>query len=108
MRYLRREVYEFPHLEALDQAVRSLEPDGKGVPVLLRQYLKLGSRVLGFNVDPAFGDSIDVLLRCDLRHAESRVLGKYMGRDAAEDFLARHGVGAEVPGRLGMPRDVAR
>jgi hypothetical protein len=34
-----------------------MEGDGKGVPVLLRQYLKLKAKLIGFNVDPQFGDA---------------------------------------------------
>ena len=46
-------------IDALSEVVSRIEPDGKGIPVLLRQYLKLGGRIAGFNVDPAFSDSID-------------------------------------------------
>jgi putative hemolysin len=87
-RLVRREAAELGRLDALESVVASLEPDGKGVPVLLRQYLKLGARVLGFNVDPAFGDSIDVLVAVDLLETDPRVLAKYMGREAAAAYLA--------------------
>src|SRR5262249_18620224 len=36
-------------VEELSRLVEEMEPDGKGVPVLLRQYLKLGARMVGFN-----------------------------------------------------------
>ena len=66
------------------------------MPVLLRQYLKLGARVLAFNVDPAFGHSIDVLVATDLLDIDGKVLAKYMGRDAAQRYLAHHGREAPV------------
>ncbi len=37
------------------------------LPILLRQYLKLGGRLLGFNVDPDFSDVLDVLVMVDPR-----------------------------------------
>ena len=83
-RLIRREAAELAKLDVLETVVASLEADGKGVPVLLRQYLKLGAKVLGFNVDPAFGNSIDVLVAVDLRRTDARVLAKYMGREGAE------------------------
>jgi putative hemolysin len=89
-RLIGHEAAEVGRLDALETVVASLEPDGKGVPVLLRQYLKLGAQVLGFNVDPAFGNSIDVLVAVDLLKTDERVLSKYMGRVAAERFLAQH------------------
>jgi putative hemolysin len=73
----------------LDDILRELEADGKGMPVLLRQYLKLGGRILGFNVDPAFNRVIDCLLLVDLHATGEETLGKYMGREAARRYLAR-------------------
>ncbi|MBV8404640.1 MAG: GNAT family N-acetyltransferase [Gammaproteobacteria bacterium] len=77
-------------LQTLSALLAGLEPDGKGPPVLLRQYLKLGGRVLGFNVDPDFSDSLDCLVLVDLRRTEPRVLEKYMSRKALESFRHRH------------------
>ncbi|MBS0395247.1 MAG: lysophospholipid acyltransferase family protein [Proteobacteria bacterium] len=82
-RLVRREAAGVGRLDAVESVVASLEPDGKGVPVLLRQYLKLGAEVLGFNVDPAFGNAIDVLVAVDLERTDPRVLAKYMGREGA-------------------------
>jgi putative hemolysin len=67
------------------------EVDGTGVPVLLRQYLKLNARLLGFNVDPAFGDALDALMVVDLTKVDRAILYRYLGRDDAERFLAFHG-----------------
>jgi putative hemolysin len=74
-------------LESLSDVVSTLEADGKGIPVLLRQYLKLGGKIVGFNVDPEFSDSIDCLLVVDLRTTDLRVLEKYMGKADAARFL---------------------
>ncbi len=63
-------------IETLSTVVADLEPDGKGAPVLLRQYLKLGGRMLGFNVDPDFGNALDCLVLVDLRKTDPRVLRK--------------------------------
>lgn len=77
------------NLDGLSALMEKIEPDGKGVPVLLRQYLKLGARVIGFNVDANFSDVVDGMIVVDLLRVEHRELCKYMGRDAAEAFLAR-------------------
>jgi len=75
-------------LDGLSQLMEKIEPDGKGMPVLLRQYLKLGARVVGFNVDANFSDVVDGMIVVDLTRVEQRELYKYMGREAAESFLA--------------------
>lgn len=77
-------------LHGLDELVTEIEADQRGVPVLLRQYLKLGGRILGFNVDPDFGDVIDCLLLVDLREVEPSLLDRYLGADGARAFLDHH------------------
>ena len=77
-------------IDELSQLVARIEPDAKGVPVLLRQYLKLGGRLLGFSSDAQFSNTLDGLMRVDLRHSDPRVLERYMGAAGASAFLAYH------------------
>jgi len=76
--------------EDLSAVVSDLEPTGAGIPVLLRQYLKLGGKLLGFNVDPEFSDVLDGLILVDLTKTEPRLLERYLGRAEASQFLAHH------------------
>lgn len=78
-------------LDEISAWVSELEPDGKGLPVLLRQYAGLGAFFFGFNVDPAFGGALDGLICVDLAHSDPRMLARTMGPAAAQAFLARHG-----------------
>ena len=83
-----------PTLDELSSSIQDLEPDGKGLPVLIRQYLKVGGKMLGCNVDPGFSHALDVLLMADLRTASSSMLERCMGQDGAANFRAFHGRGA--------------
>lgn len=76
--------------EDLSAVVSDLEPSGIGIPVLLRQYLKLGGKLLGFNVDPEFSNVLDGLILVDLTKTEPRLLERYLGRAEASHFLAHH------------------
>lgn len=78
------------NIENISELVAVLESDNKGVPILIKQYLKLGGRMLGFNVDKAFADCIDGLIMVDLRQTDPRVLQKYMGKQGTEMFLQYH------------------
>lgn len=78
--------------------IEDIELDGKGVPVLLRQYAKLGGRILSFNVDRQFSDVVDGLVFVDLRQTSQTVLEKYMGRAAAEAFRNFHKLGPKPSG----------
>jgi putative hemolysin len=69
-----------------------IEGKSKGIPVLVRQYLKLNAKLLGFNVDPAFGHALDGLMLVDLTRVDRTVLDRYMGRSQADAFLAHHSV----------------
>ncbi len=76
-------------IDHVSELVSELEADAKGVPVLLKQYMKLGGKLLAFNVDPGFGDVLDGLIVVNLDQTESRILEKYMGRDQAAAFSGR-------------------
>jgi putative hemolysin len=77
-------------VEDVDRLVALIEPDGKGMPILLRQYLKLDAQVLAFSVDPEFGDALDALMMVDLTAVEPAILNRYLGRQQAAAFLSRH------------------
>jgi len=78
-------------LEELSKLIEEIEGGGKGIPILLKQYLKLGGQMLGFNVDKAFGNVVDGLVLVDVAQADPRILDKYMGKTGAAAFLAYHG-----------------
>jgi len=60
-------------LDQLSRIIADLEPDGKGIPILLKQYMKSGGRVLAFNVDRAFANALDALVLVDLKNAPAKV-----------------------------------
>ncbi len=83
------------YLNDIDQVagyVSEIEPDGKDIPVLLRQYLKLGGKLLAFNVDPEFSSVVDGLIMVDLLKASPKTLRRYMGNDVADAYLKHHGI----------------
>jgi len=83
-------------IDDLAALISEVEGDQKGVPVLLRQYLKLGGKLLAFNVDQDFADALDGLILVDLRLTDPKILARYMGKDGAKEFLAHHGIEAEL------------
>jgi len=78
-------------LEDLAQPIADVETDGKGLPILLRQYAKIGGKMLAFNVDRKFSNVLDGLVMVDLRKTEPAVLERYMGREGATEFRQHHG-----------------
>src|SRR5580704_2293631 len=61
-------------IEELSALVADVETDRKGVPVLLKQYLRLGGELVAFNVDRKFANALDGLIVVDLRKTDARIL----------------------------------
>jgi putative hemolysin len=80
------------HLDQLTDPIADVESDGKGVPILIKHYAKLGGRMLGFNVDKEFSDVLDGLVLVDLRKSDRTVLQRYLGDDGLKTFLSYHGL----------------
>jgi putative hemolysin len=66
--------------------VSEIETDRKGLPVLLRHYLRLNAFLLSFNLDASFGNCIDGLIVVDLRTSEPKLLRRYMGNAGYESY----------------------
>lgn len=62
---------------------------GKGLPVLLRQYLGMNGKLVCFNVDPAFNDALDGLIVVNLKQVPLKTLAKYMGHEQAQQYLGK-------------------
>jgi putative hemolysin len=77
-------------IEEMSSSIAEIEADRKGVPVLLRQYLKIGGELLAFNVDKNFSDALDGLILVDLRKTDPARLETYMGKSGLAAFLDFH------------------
>lgn len=79
--------------DEVSELISQIESDQKGVPVLIRQYLKLGGKILGFNVDPEFSHVLDGLIWVDLLQADPRLISRFLGKSETVEFLKFHGRG---------------
>lgn len=68
-------------LRQLTGLVADVEPDSKSIPVLLRQYLRLGGRMLSFGIDNDFGGTLDCLVLVDMTQTPRRILDRYCGKE---------------------------
>lgn len=86
------------HISAL---VSEVEIDNKGIPTLLKHYLKLDGELLAFNVDNDFGNCIDGLILVDLLKVDLRIMAQYMGKSQAIEYRKFHGF--DTPEADGKP-----
>ena len=82
----------FQDIEHMSDCVSEIEEDGKEIPILLRQYIKMGGEILAFNVDPAFSSVIDALIMVDVSKTPMKILKRYMGSELATKYLEDVGV----------------
>lgn len=73
--------------EDVSALISEIEEDSKGIPVLLRHYLKLNGSLLSFNVDKDFARVLDGLIIVDLAETDPRLLKRYMGKEGCASFL---------------------
>ena len=74
----------------VSELVNEIEYGQRTLPILLKHYVKLGGRVLGFNIDAHFGEVIDGLIMVDLPTTDHRILERYMCKAGVQKFLAFH------------------
>jgi putative hemolysin len=90
-------VAEDGNIDDLNSIISDIEADRKGVPVLLKHYLRMQANVLGFNVDEEFGDVVDGLMLVDLTETDRSMLVRYLGKEGAARFLKYHGIQIDEP-----------
>lgn len=77
-------------IDDVSDVVSDLEWDDKGVPILLKQYLKLGGKLLGFNVDPNFSDVLDGLILVDTIKTDPNIMVRYMTKEKLYELHKFH------------------
>jgi putative hemolysin len=75
-------------LELLDKLIIDLENKQRGLPVLVKRYLQLNAKVLGFNIDVDFNDCLDGLILLDLKNVPEKTL-KMLSKDVNVNVVER-------------------
>jgi len=81
---------ELRDVDDFSTLIANIEDDGKGLPILLKHYLRLNGALLSFNVDKSFSDCLDGLIHVDLATVEPKVLARYMGEANSRQYLTFH------------------
>ena len=84
-------------IKSLDNLISDIEINHNKVPVLLRQYIAINSKLIGFNVDPKFSNCLDGFLIVDVKdipEEKIRMLSKELVRQ--EEIFKRDRVVIEL------------
>ncbi|MEI8346337.1 MAG: GNAT family N-acetyltransferase [Pseudomonadota bacterium] len=74
------------NLDLLNEMGKMIEPDGKGMPVLFRQYLNLDARFLKFSFDREF-NCVDGLIEVDVAELPRPKMAKFFDPKSLENFM---------------------
>ncbi len=68
--------------------MNAIEIDGKDIPILAKQYLKMGAKFHALGIDKSFNDTPGLLLSVHLPSAAPKQMRMYMGEQAFEQYLS--------------------
>ncbi|WP_440905584.1 lysophospholipid acyltransferase family protein [Catenovulum sp. SX2] len=68
-------------IEILDWLVKQIEPDNKGLPVLVKQYHQLGAEFIALAIDGQFAQTPGLLLKVHLPDTADKWLKLYLGKN---------------------------
>ncbi|MCS6904634.1 MAG: GNAT family N-acyltransferase [Bacteroidia bacterium] len=65
-------------LQELQNILAEIDSAEHKIPILLKHYLKLGGKILGFNIDPDFNNALDVFLVVEIENIPASIQAKFM------------------------------
>jgi putative hemolysin len=75
--------------------VSGLERDGKGVPILIKHYIRMNAKLIDFGVWKDHSNAVVGFLLSDLLTADPKFLRRYMGEEGYLNFRTFHGLKEE-------------
>ena len=67
-------------IKDLDSMIAEIENNRVKIPIMLRRYLALNGKIIGFNIDPKFSDCLDGFLILDLKKMPQEMIDR-LGRN---------------------------
>jgi len=75
-------------IQKLDKYIQDIEPQFR-IPVLLKKYISLNGKIIGFNVDPKFNDCLDGLMVVDIVDIPIKTIKSFSKEINDESILER-------------------
>jgi hypothetical protein len=75
-------------IDLIDKLVLDMNNNRFGTPILLKKYLQLNGKIIGFNIDPEFNNAIDSLMLLDINNIPEAKIAM-LSKELDIDVLAR-------------------
>lgn len=76
-------------INTLDKFIGDVDEVNSGLPVLLKKYIKLNAKIIGFNVDPKFNNCLDGLIALDLYNVPQNTI-ESLSKEANDGSILQH------------------
>ena len=76
-------------INTLDKFIGDMDEMNSGLPVLLKKYIKLNAKIIGFNIDPNFNNCLDGLILLDLLNIPSDTI-ESLSKEANDIEILQH------------------
>lgn len=75
-------------INTLDKFISDVDEVNSGLPILLKKYIKLNAKIIGFNVDPKFNNCLDGLIALDLFNIPQNTI-ESLSKEASDGSILR-------------------
>lgn len=76
-------------IERLDKTIGDLDELNSGLPVLLKKYIKLNAKIIGFNVDPNFNNCLDGFIVLDVFNVPKNTI-ESLSKEVNDGSILKH------------------
>jgi putative hemolysin len=76
-------------INSLDKFIGDVDEVNSGLPVLLKKYIQLNAKIIGFNVDPKFNNCLDGLIALDMYDVPQNTI-ESLSKEANDGSILQH------------------
>ncbi len=88
-------------LNKFDRFIKEVEPNDYTMPILLKRYLKLNGKIIGFNLDPKFNNALDGLLVLDLFDVPMETIAS-LSKEINDDSILERFMAGRIDSEFGV------
>ena len=84
-----------------DRFIKEVEPNDYTMPILLKRYMKLNGKIIGFNLDPKFNNALDGLLVLDLYDVPMETIAS-LSKEIDDDSILDRFMAGKIDSEFGI------
>jgi putative hemolysin len=88
-------------MNKFDRFIKEVEPNDYTMPILLKRYLKLNGKIIGFNLDPKFNDALDGLMVLDLYNVPLDTIAS-LSKEINDDSILERFIAGRIDSEFGV------